>query len=197
MANGPSEEKRRFTLEEAFHGAIKEHPKDSLIYADWPEEQGSLQAGVKRALIRAVAGLAEDERKQLGEDVLLRLDDPEVRRDAVLALGESHEVGTAVPALTAALKDDDDPVVRREAARALGQIGEKAEAAMPDLAAALKDENANVRWQAARALGRVGPKAQAAVPALAAALEDEDTLVRREAARSLGLIGKKGYGNDS
>lgn len=55
----------------------------------------------------------------------LSANDPQVRVEAALALGELGDEN-AVPALSYILGSDPDPQVRRSAANALGRIGEKA-----------------------------------------------------------------------
>ena len=119
---------------------------------------------------------------------MLRHDDASLRRQAVVALGETHSVGRdAIPELVAVLEDKDENV-RREAARALGKIGSSA--AVPSLVVALSDApDEQVRVSAAEALGRIGPRATVAIPALIAALKNAYEGVRDAAASALVRIG--------
>jgi HEAT repeat protein len=75
------------------------------------------------------------------------------RADAARALGR---IGApeAVPALSAALKDESDHV-RAFAARALGKLGPTAAGAVDALTAATKDDNEHVRHEAGVALKRI------------------------------------------
>ncbi|MBN1282247.1 MAG: HEAT repeat domain-containing protein [Proteobacteria bacterium] len=109
------------------------------------------------------------------------------RHAVVRLLGEIGSE-TAVPVLTAALKDAD-VAIRDAAAGALGEIGPEAKAAVPALVAALKEEVWCVRAAAAGALGHVDPGAKEAIKGLIAALKDKDSDVSGSAARALSRIG--------
>ncbi len=79
--------------------------------------------------------------------------DPEVRAEAVDALGRFREARFTEP-LMAALRDSDSNV-RRLAARALGEIGVGATQAVSALAGLLEDEDKPVRQAAAEALKKI------------------------------------------
>jgi HEAT repeat protein len=109
-------------------------------------------------------------------------DDPTIRADAALRLGEARAVA-AVDSLIAIL---DDPVeaVRVQALLSLGQIGEKkATAAVSRMAA---DPVSTVRIATAQSLGML--RDPASVPVLAKLLEDSEGIVRIAAARALGNV---------
>lgn len=109
-------------------------------------------------------------------------DDPQVRADAALRLGEAQATA-AVDSLIAIL---DDPVeaVRVQALLSLGRIGDKkATAAVSRMAA---DPVSSVRISTAQALGML--KDPASVPVLAKLLEDSEGTVRIAAARALGNV---------
>lgn len=109
-------------------------------------------------------------------------DDPEVRTEAAVRLGEARD-RQAVPALLEAL-DDPEESVRVEAARALGAIGDRS--ATGPLGALAADPLDTVRIAAAQALGML--EDPSAVPALERLLADPDEGVRKAAVRAAGSI---------
>ncbi|MBI5368468.1 MAG: HEAT repeat domain-containing protein [Planctomycetes bacterium] len=110
--------------------------------------------------------------------------DADVRRDAVVALGETRDPA-AVPVLADRLLKDPDNLVRATAARALGRVRDRSTG--PYLVAALKDAHEMVRWEACVALGDV--QDPATIPDLVRVLDsDECADCRREAAKSLGAL---------
>jgi HEAT repeat protein/predicted Ser/Thr protein kinase len=131
---------------------------------------------------------ATDAAAAMGLIEMLRHEDADRRRNAVVALGETRAVGqAAIPELLDVLEDEDE-AVRCEAARALGRIG--AAAAVPSLVLALSDATGDlVRVSAAEALGRIGPRAGVAIPALIATLKHEDDRICDAAAAALVAIG--------
>src|SRR5262245_435853 len=101
-------------------------------------------------------------------------DDPELRGQAIFALGAiGTQAVAAVPALATILSDDEDPNMRHQAALALSKMAPASEAAIPALSQALEDEHVWVRVNAAIALARMGAKAYPAIPNLTRALEDK------------------------
>jgi HEAT repeat protein len=90
---------------------------------------------------------------------LQQLSDPDAsrRREAIRELSGA-DANRAVPALTAALRDENH-YVRREAATALGKFGSAAISAVPALTAALKDSEKSVRAAAQTALKRIDSRA--------------------------------------
>jgi HEAT repeat protein len=132
----------------------------------------------------------------------LNRDDAGDRVVAARELGAAgpEDLGVAVPALVAALRDED-VAVRLEAVLALGFAGAAASRAAPGgpearasasaLIGALKDRNAGVRAMAVRSLYTVLEASGASAPcdpegveqALAVALKDRDAEVRVAAAR--------------
>ena len=110
---------------------------------------------------------------------------PAVRAQAARDLGRAPQ-RSAVPALTAVLRDADANV-RRSAAFALGAIPDGR--AVEPLAAALGDADENVRASAAYALGEI--KDPRSTAALLHALRDGQWSVRDQAAWALREIGDR------
>lgn len=94
----------------------------------------------------------------------------------------------AVPALTAALKDENR-VAREMAAMFLAQFGLDSANGADALAGVLNDESSFVRVNAASALTTLDRHVDQAVPVLAALLKDNDPNVRITAAVALGNVG--------
>lgn len=117
----------------------------------------------------------------------LKSPDPDVRRQAALALEKlGPQAVSAVPALQAALRDPDQ-FVRRFSIRALGAIGPGAANAVPDLVQLLSSQHREEAEAAVAALAKIG---KPAVKPLAKALEStNDPLLVRSIAKALGSIG--------
>jgi HEAT repeat protein len=138
----------------------------------------------------AFPGLAADPARKpnrvAGLTAQLSSPNPDVRRQAAVALGNLGLAGrTAAPALARALHDREGEI-RKSAARALGQIGKPA---IPSLLEALEDRDEDVRARAARAMGQMGPDARAAIPALLLHSKDSARPVRLAAIGALGEMG--------
>ena len=104
----------------------------------------------------------------------LNSSEPEVRYQALFALGTiGSEAGAAVPALATILTDDSDAEARHQAALALAKMAPASGAAVPALARALSDEQPVVRMNAALALMRLRTEARPAIPALIEAMGDK------------------------
>ena len=146
-----------------------------------------------RAQERALRGLERSERSRLQANALeavitlLNDQDPEVRVQAVHALGE-FESPRAVEALGRVLINDPEPEVQKMAAWALGEI--ESAAAVDFLGAALVNEDMNpeVRNMCAWALGEI--ESAQAVQYLAQVLNDgrSNAEVRKTSAWALGEI---------
>src|SRR5262245_49700107 len=141
--------------------------------------------------------------------------DPEVRRSAIIALGDiGPNAAEAVPVLATALVIEeavDDirrallkmgptaiPVLLDEARKANRMYSSvfaspfcatMGPAALPHLIAALRDPNEEIRCQAARELAGFRADASPAVPALVQALGDQSRLVQEAAASALAAVG--------
>ena len=83
---------------------------------------------------------------------LLHDDDPEVRKEAALALGIIGDERAVEPLIDAL--HDDDLEVREWAAWALGMVGDE-RAVEPLIDALLHDEDPRVRWRVIYALERI------------------------------------------
>lgn len=105
---------------------------------------------------------------------------PEVRQEAIMALGESGL--TEAPVALLAMARDKNADVRQHVAQALGEIGDPK--SVPTLKELLQDGNADVREQAVQALSEV--RDRTSLEALVGALKSTDPVVRRTAAEALG-----------
>ena len=117
--------------------------------------------------------------------ILQTTTDEEIRREAVLALGQigGPELVKALPQLRGLLSNPD-PLMREAAAAICANLGEEAYEAVPELAAALKDSEVRVRRMAAlalcKAITRARTQAAQVLPAMLHALEhDPDRQVRQ------------------
>ncbi|MCK4735562.1 MAG: HEAT repeat domain-containing protein, partial [Methanophagales archaeon] len=133
-----------------------------------------------------IKNLPDSDKQQYLNRTIWDLNDknPEVRVNAVMALGSIGDA-KAVEPLKEALKRDKNEHVRVNTVDALGSIGD-AKAVEP-LIEALKGENVNVRLNALIALGKIGDAR--AVEPLIEALKDESGHLRGNAAYALGSIG--------
>ncbi|MBD3869239.1 MAG: HEAT repeat domain-containing protein [Acidobacteria bacterium] len=109
-------------------------------------------------------------------------DDPQVRADAVVRLGQAR-AGDAVDSLVVLL-DDPDEVVRVSAIRALAHIGNPR--VVPDLVKFGDDPLKSVRLQVCQALGTLN--SPDGIDTLEKMLYDPDDGIRLTAARNLGFI---------
>ncbi len=135
----------------------------SLVGPSTRERVLALRAGARREALEAPDWL-----RALGDP------DAEVRRDALVLLGEREVAGEVLAAVRRAL-DDEDPLVVDAAAFALG---ERADAASVDaLCVTATHEDARCREAAVAALGAIGD--ERALPTIIAALEDKATVRRR------------------
>jgi HEAT repeat protein len=123
--------------------------------------------------------------------------DPELRAQAVEALGRSNvPPEQVVPLLLEALKDED-PRVRVKALESFAYLYvekmPRAGAVVSALVKTLKEERVDVCVLSARALAlpSLGPEAAKAVPALTERLKHKDSRVRAQSAEALGQIGSK------
>jgi HEAT repeat protein len=109
-------------------------------------------------------------------------DDPQIRADAVVRLGQAR-AGDAVDSLVVLL-DDPDEIVRASAIRALAQIGNPK--VVPDLTKFADDPLTSVRKQVCQALGQLN--SPDGIDTLEKMLYDPDDGIRLVAARNLGFI---------
>jgi HEAT repeat protein len=131
----------------------------------------------------AVSGLTV-QRKIAQHAINLRSQDPAVRQEAVIALGNLRDVRAT--RVVEEMLNDPDTVVRANAAAALGKIGDRS--VLPSLQKALSDKKHLVRWDVVRALGTMGDSS--VVPDLArVVVRDPNANVRRAAVEALGSIG--------
>ena len=121
--------------------------------------------------------------------------DPEVRKEAALALGRTSDATDSLPRLAEVMRHDTDPAVRAAAAAAIGKMAPSSRAVVGDLAAALHDPTPLVRMHATLALLRLKEDARPAFPDLIEAAGDDDNdtdldsfpiSIRQAALRALG-----------
>jgi hypothetical protein len=160
-----------------------------LTMPSWLAPEGKRAVGILGMLFaeRSVAGTA---------DVLVGLlgsSDPELRAEALWALGNVGPPPEAAGRMEALLADPDRGV--RSAARwALGRIRPLPREALRAIVLAHAGELAgtaeepHVRWLAALELGKLGRDAASAAPQLRVALKDKNAVVRARAARALWLV---------
>ena len=151
----------------------------------------AVDAGVRKAAVRALGELGEHASPHAGAMVALLVDgDTGVRRAAVEALGTLGEHASPHAGAMVALLRDGDWRVRMAAVEALGTLGEHASPHAGAMAALLVDGDAWVRMAAVRALGKLGEHASPHASAMAALLGDGDEDVRRAAVEALGELGE-------
>jgi HEAT repeat protein/lysophospholipase L1-like esterase len=116
----------------------------------------------------------------------LRAPEPDVRREAVIAL---QKIGPgAAPAVPALIEAMGDPELRWRVPDALGSIGPPARSATDALTRALRDPSATVRWRAALALGSIRPDDKRTQLELARLIDDPQGNVRLGAILALARI---------
>ena len=142
------------------HKAVREpHPKEVLC-----EEPGwnrvstdiDLDRRIHRLAARALVQLApEDPRCIDGHRILLNQIDPELRRNAVMALG--HLGSAAAPAVPQILDllQSDNLAIQREIVTTLGMIGPEARSAIPLLEQLTENQDRQLAERARVALGRI------------------------------------------
>ena len=115
-------------------------------------------------------------------------ENPEIRREAALALGQiGPRAATAVGKLQPLLKDKS-PAVKVESLVALAEIGSASQPAVADIDSLLTDADPGIRPIACYALGRIGAPAKSSVPKLQKMLSSRIPHERTIAAWSLVQI---------
>ncbi|WP_397569574.1 HEAT repeat domain-containing protein [Schlesneria sp. T3-172] len=104
----------------------------------------------------------------------LRDERPQLRREAIFALGRMGERAKVVAPVLSESIYDPDPVVRREALVALAEMAPKGESAIKLFVDLLGENDPTVRSVASYALGRIGKPAHAATAPLQQLLESPD-----------------------
>ena len=173
----------------AFPGQPDRQIRTEITWADRETELATLRANAEQALrldVRAAADTSEKQRKARKTAISalrksLHDKNPEVRRHAVLTLGEMNDYG-AVEALSDLAQSDRDAEVRRFAIMTLSELN--ADEAIDVYIAALDDRDKLVREYAAHALAVSDERR--AVEALVALLDDGDSNMRRHAV--MGII---------
>lgn len=133
---------------------------------------------LRRDAVRLYAALGDANRLAL----LVKDEDPLVRRSAVTALADQH-ISDCISNLVMALVDED-PDVRIAAAAGLGEVG-CAEAVEP-LILSLEDEDPWVRCAALRSLGRIG--GERSIDAIERLIDTADGVVMITALETLADI---------
>jgi HEAT repeat protein len=152
---------------------------------------------LRKAALDALANLSLTDYKAEAVPLLAKIcedaaEDPEVRRNAALTLGNigGDEAKPAAPVLRDNLRTGDIEQ-KRLVALTLRQLGPNAQPAMTDLCRALTQPDLELRQNAAYGLGGLGAAGHEAVPFLVKVVADskEDYRVRVAAAMSLQTIG--------
>jgi len=100
---------------------------------------------------------------------------PLIRREAANAISlMGAQAKSAVPALTATLKDEKNPRVIQELVTALAEIGPDASSAISEIAPYLNSGNVDLRLIATYAMARFGKAAKAEVPQLEKSLNSSN-----------------------
>ncbi|QGJ71165.1 Hypothetical protein PBC10988_28680 [Planctomycetales bacterium 10988] len=133
---------------------------------------------------------------ELGETAVPRLvqalENPMMQQRAIRVLMKlGPKAASAVPAITAAIKNSEDPEYIEGLQFTLGAIGESASAAVPTLVESLSSEDVKIRRSAIAALGSIGPGAKAALPALQDVMNGEDEFLKYQSAWSILRIADK------
>jgi HEAT repeat protein len=155
------------------------------------DEEASVRLAAGRALrfySGAEAGFAVNTLMEL-----LAHADPDMRREAAVALAEYGPYAKASLPPLHKLQSDSDPRVRNAASWAEARISSSAATrqAVQSLASALKDRDPRAREDAARLLGAFGRDARDAIPALGEARQDDVEAVRTAAAEALWRINNR------
>jgi HEAT repeat protein len=113
---------------------------------------------------------------------------PEIRREAAIALGRvGRHAKEIVPLLKQGLSDKD-PTVRRQCLVALAEYGPESAAAIPDIIKTLGHGRPDIRSVACYALGRIGISSDTALDSLTRLLHSRDAHERTLAAWALVRI---------
>jgi HEAT repeat protein len=135
-------------------------------------------------VIIGACGSGQEVKSLIGQ---LESPDPDLRYNAVMALGKIGPEPAVVRAVIDALSDPDT-AVRLGAIRILENFGDNARMATPALKKTLKDDNEFVRDGAVHALGKIGLPSEV-IPEITNMLNDSSMYVRIAAARVLGQFG--------
>lgn len=172
---------RDVRVDAAFLLAKQTHYKDAAAVPGLLDALQDEDPRLRAAACKALGDIGDG--SAVADLLRLMVQDPDanIRWQATGALGKMG--ATAVPGLTAALKDEDWKV-RRSAAEALWAMREPA--AVPGLVEALADKNDIVRQAAASALEGMSDMAMSA---LLDAIKSRDPLLSKGAAEMLQRIG--------
>jgi len=149
---------------------------------------------VRREVVKSIGNLEKNAHAMLPVLITALTDsDPEVRRNANVALDRIGDVNnTAIPELTKAL-NSPDLETRISAIHALGSFGVNAQASVPELIRALSSSDEEVRTVSLYALNRIAMKLPTAELTLIKALKDPDVQVRRNVNIVLSNMGEKAH----
>lgn len=149
-----------------------------------------LQTGNQKQRISAIESLAALGKPAVTPliEVLKKDKDPVVRAAAVVSIGKiGEDAGSALPALTAALRDSDQQV-RKNAVQAIPKLGKKA--MVPHLVLRLQSQNWRDRYNAIHAISRMGKDAAPAIPHLIKTIKsDSEVSVRFGAINAIANLG--------
>ncbi len=176
----------QFVREEAVDSLMEYGASAKPVIPDIIEALGDTNSKVRSSAAHIFKKIGKDGIPHL--EPLLGDENPDIRKQAVMALGYiGPDAAMLVPAIIEML-DDDNEGVRNYAAIALGKIG-PADEVIPALVDALNDVEFNVRGGVIGAIETIGPEAAAAIPALLDLLDDETYREKDSVIRALGEIG--------
>ncbi|OGE47082.1 hypothetical protein PENARI_c067G09074 [Penicillium arizonense] len=153
-----------------------------------------LQGEISDKLTRSVLHLFQSSRDQLPDDALneiaARLENPypDVRADAINALGSQSNLPEAILDEIAAGLEDQDRGVSMAAVGALGRQSNLSEVTLNKIARRLEDRYPDVRSSAIHALGSQSNLPEATLDQIAARLGHHDWNARMAAVKALGRL---------
>lgn len=151
---------------------------------------GSDLPSVRMAAGSALVRVTDGKRKHVAPLIKQTKDeDPEVRREALVRIGQQQSNGHCAHKRCRDLLGDPEAAVRAEAAYTLARIEADPAKYVEPLIPLLRDGSPEVRRAAGAALHAFGPAAGSALPELEARFEDPDPGVRSIAHRAVKKIG--------
>jgi HEAT repeat protein len=174
------------------HALSQTHPRANQQKSESSDTEvarlsSQLKSSSEEERREAVMQLSSLKSDAAGGALASMINDPSARvRAAVVTALARRGNASAIPLLSARLKQDKDSFVRKTTAYALAEFrGDERTLALTE---ALKDKDAEVKAAAATSLGDHPDRD--AIAALSAALSDKNEFVRSQSARALGVNGR-------